>query len=44
MVELKAKCVVVPSRDGALGVVGVSGMACLTNNDGTESLFDMNKM
>jgi hypothetical protein len=27
--ELKAKLAVVPSRDGALGVIGVSGMTSL---------------
>ena len=31
--ELKAKLVVVPSRDGALGVIGVYGKAKLAESD-----------
>jgi hypothetical protein len=33
VVGLTAKYVVVPSRDGALGVIGVSSKPSLTNND-----------
>ena len=33
VVGLAAKCVKCLSRDGALGVIGVSGMVNLTNND-----------
>jgi len=33
VVELTAKCCCGPSRDGALGVIGVSGMASLIDND-----------
>ena len=33
VVGLSAKCCCGPSRDGALGVIGVSGMANLTDKD-----------
>ena len=33
VVGLTAKFVVVPSRDGALGLIGVSGMPNLTGKD-----------
>ena len=32
VVELAAKCSCCPSRDGALGVIGVSGMASFIDN------------
>ena len=33
VVGLSAKCCRGPSRDGALGVIGISGIARLTNKD-----------
>ena len=33
VVGLSAKCCRGPSRDGALGVIGVSGMTSLTDKD-----------